>query len=227
MKKKLFIFSILAVMMFGLSACSGSKIDLKDYIIEERTTLYTASDSLYNVSLSTGMREQDYNLDGIRNEMVEFGVLTISRNDSEPLANDNYYYTVTIGEEILTGSLIPSQIDNSYTVDLERKFSEDSVINVEISFTGYTFNEDLTNTSQDFSVDLETALEIANQELASELSNMSKLNPNIEVVTKILKDYSSEELKRYYWYVGVISGDGDTLGLLIDANSGEVIAKKV
>ena len=44
---------------------------------------------------------------------------------------------------------------------------------------------------------------------------------------KLLKDFSNTELKTYYWYVGIVSTNGETLGILIDANSGDIIAKKV
>ena len=46
-------------------------------------------------------------------------------------------------------------------------------------------------------------------------------------VMKILKDYSIENTPKYYWYVGIISTNGETLGILIDATKGDVIAKKV
>ncbi|MFQ6752650.1 MAG: hypothetical protein ACLRFL_03705 [Clostridia bacterium] len=227
MKKKLIVFTLCAISLALLTACGSRNIDLKDYTIEERINLFTAEDTLYGVSLSSGMRESDYNLDGIKNEMVEFGVLTIARNDGEPLANDTYSYTLTIGEETLSGTLEKSQVDNSYSTDIERHIPNDANINVEIKFTGYTFHQDLTNTSADFSVDMSTAINIANEELSSDIRNILNDNAKIEVITKILKDYSTEEVKRYYWYIGVISTNGDTIGILIDANSGEVIAKKV
>ncbi len=45
---------------------------------------------------------------------------------------------------------------------------------------------------------------------------------------KIIKDYSTDDadVTRYYWYVGVVSTNGETFGVLIDANSGEIIATK-
>jgi len=228
MKKKLFIFTLCAMCLCLFTACGASKIDLNEYIIEERTNLFTACDDMYSVTLSSGMREMDYNLDGIKNDMLEFAVLTLARNDGEPLANDTYNYSITIGEDILTGTLDKSQVDNTYSIDLERGIPNDSNVNVNITFTGYTFSQDLSNTSADFSVDMKTAIDIANKELANDVKDiLSGNNVKIEVVTKILKDYSTEELKRYYWYVGVVSTNGDILGVLIDANSGEVIAKKV
>lgn len=213
--------------VFGFVGCGKSKINLSDYLIEQRENLFTASDDLYSVSFSTGTREADYNFDGILNEMVPFGVLTLTRNENLPLANDTYTYIVTINEQTYTGFLEKGN-NNSYSADLEVNTIGDEAINVQISFTGYTFNQDLSNTSSSFQVDSNTALNIAQEELNEDIENLlNDKNVKIEVVMKLMKDYSSEELKNYYWYVGIISTNGDTLGILIDANTGDVIAKKV
>lgn len=228
MKKRLLVFTMLAVCLFCLTACGKSSINLSDYLIEERNNLFTAQDNLYSVTFSSGMRENNYAYDGNIDEKVEFGVLTLMRNDSNPLANDTYSYKITIGEEELSGTMEKSPVDNSYAVDIERSVDDNATINVEIKFTGYKFNQGLVNTSKDFSVDKKTALDIANKELKEDIKNlMSDKNNKIEVVMKILKDSSSSEVNRFYWYVGVISTNGETLGLLIDTNTGEIIAKKV
>ena len=187
--------------------------------------MFTASDELYNVSFSTGTREKDYNFDGVINEKVPFGVLTLSRNENLPLANDTYTYLVTINNKTYTGFLEKAN-NNSYSADLEVNTMGDEYVNVQISFTGYTFNKDLTNVSSNFEVDSSLALNIAKDELRQNIKNLLK-HDKIEVVMKLMKDYSSEELKNYYWYIGIISTDGNTLGILIDTNSGEIIAKKV
>lgn len=228
MKKKIFILTMLAVFMFGLTACGKSSIKLQNYLIEERNNLFTGQDSLYCVTFSSGMREKNYNYDGKIDEKVEFGVLTLMRNDSSPLANDTYSYTITINDEELSGVMEKSPVDNSYAVDIGKKVDDNATINVNIKFTGYTFNQDLINTSKDFDVDKNTALSLANKELKDDLKNItSDKNNKIEVVMKILKDFSNQEVSRYYWYVGIISTNGETLGLLIDTSSGEIIAKKV
>ena len=215
------------VLILPLSACGKVSVDLNDYLIEERNHLFTANDDLYSVSLSTGMRESDYNLDGVVGEKVEFGVLTFSRNDNNPLSNDQYSYVVKINEESVSGNLEKNPVNNSYVIDLEMSVPVDATVAVQINFTGYTFKETLTNTSSDFTVDSTTALTIANKELKTELENITSNNTNIEVVMKIIKDSSNTELNNYFWYIGVVSTTGDTLGILIDANTSEVIAKKV
>ena len=226
-KKKILVCMLFAFMVLSLSACGKSSFNLKDYVIEQRENLFTANDDLYSVSLSSGMREVDYNFDGVVNEMVPFAVLTLTRNDNLPLANDTYAYMVTIGEETYSGFLEKNN-NNSYSSDLEVCTTNDQVINVQISFTGYTFTKELENTSAAFQVDSLAALQIAEDQLKDDIKNLlSDNNVQIEVVMKTMKDHSNEELKNYYWYVGVISTNGDTLGILIDANTSEIIAKKV
>ena len=226
MKKKFLIMFMLVVGIFGFTACKKNEISLQNYLIEERQNLFVASDELYTVTLSSGMREVNYNFDGIVGEKTNFSILSLYRKDGKTLSNDNYSYVVTLNDETLTGFLEKSQIDNSYSIDLAKEITTDATINVQISFTGYSINKDLTNISNNFNVDNKTAITIANDQLKENIENITK-NNQIEVVTKILSDNSNAEINSYYWYVGVISTSGETMGVLIDANSGEILAKKV
>lgn len=226
-KKKIAICALFALMVLTLSACGKSSFNIADYLIEKRENLFAACDDLYSATFSTGFREKDYQFDGIINEQVPFGVLTLTRNDNLPLANDKYTYMVTINDQTYSGFLEKGN-NNSYSADLEVNTIGDETINVQISFTGYTFNQNLENTSSSFQVDSKTALKVAQNELGENIENIIKdKNVSIEVVMKLMKDYSTEDLKNYYWYVGIISTNGDTLGILIDANNGDIIAKKV
>jgi len=228
MKKKFLTFILLAMCIISLSACGKTNVDLSNHLIEKRNTLFTAHDNLYCVTLSGGLREENYALDGKINPMVDFAVLTLARHDGNALANDTYTYIVTINENTFTGNLNKSETNNTYSADLEVNIPADATINVQIGFTGYSFNKDMENTSSKFAVDTNTALNIANKNLKTELENLTAIKNNkIEVVMKLLKDHSSAENSTYYWYIGVIATNGETLGILIDANSGDIIAKKV
>ena len=227
MKKKYVIIAILLIGLFCFTGCGKSKIDLNNYLIEQRTTLFTGSDKLYTVSYSGGMREENYSLDGKVNKLIPFGVITLTRTDGEPLAKDNYTYTVKINDQEYTGSLQEAN-STSYCADLQINAPTDATIDVTINFTGYIFNSQLANTSNKFKTNLNGAIKIANSELQENLTQMLKDKSNqIEVVTKIIKDYTNSEVESYYWYVGIVSTNGQTLGLLIDANTGSVIAKKI
>ena len=137
-------------------------------------------------------------------------------------------YIVKIDDKSYSGFLQKSNNDNSYSADLEVNTIGNEKINVQVSFTGYTFNKDLENISANFQVDHTSALKVAQKELKQNIKTLlSDKNNKIEVVMKVMKDYSNEELKNYYWYVGIISTNGESMGILIDASNGEVIAKKV
>lgn len=228
MKKKILIFMMLAICLLSFSACGNADINLKDYLIEERNNLFYAEDDLYSATFSTGRREQNYGLDGTINEMVDFGVITLARLDNNPLADDTYTYTIKINDQTYTGFLEKSNYDNTYSIDIETSAPNDATVSIQITFTGYSFNQEMSNVSNNFSVDKDAALEIANSELKEDLNNItSDKNNKIEVLMKILKDYSNGEVKNYYWYIGIVSTNGDTLGILINASNGEIIAKKV
>ena len=228
MKKKILIFMMLAICLLSFSACGNADINLKDYLIEERNNLFYAEDDLYSVTFSTGRREQNYGLDGTINEMVDFGVITLARLDNNPLADDTYTYTIQINDQTHTGFLEKSNYDNTYSIDIETSAPNDATVSIQITFTGYSFNQEMSNVSNNFGVDKDSALEIANSELKEDLNNItSDKNNKIEVLMKILKDYSNGEVKNYYWYIGIVSTNGDTLGILINASNGEIIAKKV
>jgi len=227
MKKKFLISMLLITCVFSFVACKKNEINIQDYLIEDRQNLFIATDDIYTVTLSSGLREVDYCFDGIINEKTDFAILSLLRNDNKNLANDTYSYTITIAEEQHTGFLQKSEVNNSYSVDLQLPIPTDALIDVQISFTGYSFCKSLENLSCKFNVDNQTALTIANEQLKQDVENILKTNNQLEVVTKILSDNSTADVKNYYWYVGIISNNGKTMGILIDSNSGEILAKKV
>ncbi|MCQ2564613.1 MAG: hypothetical protein MJ152_01980, partial [Clostridia bacterium] len=181
MKKKLLVIFSLMICAIFFTACGKNDLDLSKFLIEERQTLFTAQDSLYCVSFSSGKREANYALDGVVNEMVDFGILTIARLNSDPMANDTYNYTININEESYKGTLAKSQIDNSYATDIEILAPADATVSVHISFTGYTFESALENTSSQFQVDSNAALQIASAELKDGINGLAK-DSKIEAV---------------------------------------------
>ena len=227
LKKILGFVALACLTLLALTGCAKTEMNLKNNLIEERNNLFVASDNLYNVTFSTGTREENYDFDGVVNEMVDFGIISISRNDNKPLANDKYSYTLNINGENHIGFLTKSEVDNTYSTDIGIQANNNDEINVIISFTGYTFEQPMTNVSNDFKVDKDAALKLATNELKTNLKNTHQDNAKYEVVMKILKDYSSGELKNYYWYIGVVSTNGNVFGVLIDTNTGAIVAKKV
>lgn len=229
MKKFICVLSI-AICGILFVGCGGNKkaeTNFNNHLIEIRNNLFACEDGTYYATVCTGEREKDYALDGVVNELVPFGIITLARLDNEMLKLDEYAFTLVVNGENITGSLEKSPYDNTYSADIEQVIADDAEISLQVVVDGANFNQNLTNISSNFVVGKDRAITIACDELKDSIKNLSKdKNSSSEAFIKILKDYSGES-NRYYWYVGIISPEGKTSGVLIDTNSGDIISKKV
>ena len=229
MKKILFVLSILlcVVAFVGCGSSKKNETNFNNHLIEIRNNLFAGEDGIYYATVCTGEREQDYALDGVVNKLVPFGIITIARFDNERFNQDEYSFTLVINGENITGSLEKSPYDNTYSADIEQVIADDAEIGLQVVVDGTNFNQTLSNVSSNFGVDKDKAISITCDELKDSIKSLSKEKGSLsEAFIKILKDYSGES-NRYYWYVGIISPDGKTSGVLIDADSGAIISKKV
>lgn len=229
MKKILCVLSIIfcGVLFVGCGSSKKNETNFNSHLIEIRNNLFAGQGETFYATLCTGEREQEYALDGVVNELVPFGIVTFARLDNESLNNDNYMFTLIVNGENITGSLEKSPYDNTYSADIEQTIADEAEITLELVVDGTNVSQTLTNVSNDFIVSKDRAISIACEELEASVKNLSDEKNNVsEAFIKILKDYSGES-NRYYWYIGIISPEGKTSGVLIDANSGDIISKKV
>ena len=227
MKKFLCVLSVALCGIMFVGCGKTNKIDFNNHLIEIRNNLFAGQDETYYATVCTGEREQEYALDGVINEFTPFGIVTISRLDNESLRQESYPFTLIVNGENINGSLEKSPYDNTYSADIEQVIADDAEITLELVLDGTNFSQSLTNVSKDFAITKDNAITIACDELKDSIKNLSKEEGSLsEAFVKILKDYSGES-NRYYWYVGIISPEGKTSGVLIDASTGDVISKKV
>jgi len=229
MKKFLSILSIIVCgfLFVGCGENKKNETNFNNHLIEVRNNLFAGEDKTYYATICTGEREKDYALDGAVNELIPFGIVTLARLDNELLKQDTYPFTLVVNGENITGSLEKSPYDNTYSADIGQKIVDDAEISLQLVIDGTNFSQALNNVSSSFGVSKDRAISIACDELNDSVKNLSKEKGNLsEAFIKILKDYSGES-NRYYWYVGIISPEGKTSGILIDATSGDIISKKM
>ena len=229
MRKIICILSIAlcGVLLVGCGNSSKNETNFNNHLIEIRNNLFAGQDDTYYATVCTGEREKEYALDGVVNELTPFGIVTLARLDNEMLAKDEYTFTLVVNGQNITGSLEKSPYDNTYSADIEQVIADDAEITLELVIDGTNFSQTLSNVSSEFVVAKDRAITIACDELKDSIKDLSKEKGCYsEAFIKILKDYSGES-NRYYWYVGIISPEGKTSGILIDANSGDIISKKV
>ncbi len=228
--KKILLILTLALSMAAFVGCGSNKkaeTNFNNHLIEIRNNLFAGDDGTYYATVCTGEREQDYALDGVVNELVPFGIVTLARLDNERLGNDEYPFTLIINGENVVGTLEKSPYDNTYSADIEQVIADDAEIELKVVVDGSNFSQTLSNISSTFAINKDNAITIACDELSDSIKTLSKEKGSYsEAFIKILKDYSGES-NRYYWYVGIISPEGKTSGVLIDTNSGDIISKKV
>lgn len=229
MKKFLCVASaiICAVLMVGCGNTEKAKTDFNSHLIEVRNNLFVGQDDVFYASVCTGQREKEYALDGVVNELTPFGIVTISRLDNNSLNKDAYNFTLVINGENTLGSLEKSPYDNTYSADIEKEIPQDAEIVLQVAIDGINFDKSLENVSKNFTVSKDSAITIACETLKESVKSLSEEAGNSsEAFIKILKDYSGENNK-YFWYVGIISPEGKTSGVLIDATTGEIVSKKL
>lgn len=229
MKKFLCVLSIIlcGVLFVGCGGNKKNETNFTNHLIEVRNNLFAGEDETFYATICTGEREKDYALDGTVNQLVPFGIVTLARLDNEALNNDEYSFTLVVNGENITGKLDKSPYDNTYSADIEQVIADDAEISLQVVVDGNNFNQPLTNVSSTFAINKDNAISIACEQLQDSVKNLSKGKGNFsEAFIKILKDYSGES-NRYYWYVGIISPEGKTSGVLIDTSTGDIISKKV
>lgn len=217
-----------ALVLVGCGSAEKKTADyIGDHIIEVRNNIYMGQDDTMYATFCSGEREEPYDLDGVVNEKVPFGIITLSRHDNCKLSNDEYMFTIIINGESSSGTLTKSPYDNTYSADIEKAVDDNAEISLEVDINGKVFSQTLYNESKDFAINQSKAIEIAASELSSALEDMQTSDrKTAEAMIKILKDYSGET-NRYFWYVGLIGADGKTAGVLIDAQTGEVVSVKL
>ena len=229
MKRFICILSIAlcGVLFVGCGVSARSQVDFNNHLIEVRNNLFVGQDETFYATVCTGEREQEYALDGVVGELVPFGIVTIARLDNEMLKQEQYPFTLVVNGENITGSLEKSPYDNTYSADIEQVIADDAEVEIQLVIDGVNVSQSLANISSSFTIDKDRAIEIACSELKDSVSTLSKQKNNLsEAFVKILKDYSGEG-NRYYWYIGIISPEGKTSGVLIDTASGDIVSKKV
>jgi len=229
--KKILCLMFVAIVGIGLVACNNKTKEmvycLENHIIEKRNNIYSASDDSYFATFCSGERENDYALDGVVNEKVPFGIVTFSKNDNSVMTKDCYNFDIEINGELKSGKLEKSPYDNTYSADIEMQVDDNAEIKLVVDVDGYAFEQVLYNESKNFKISQTDAIEIAGNELKDCISQIKEKNGKTgEAMVKILKDFSGET-NRYFWYVGFVSVEGTTCGILIDTNSGDIVSKKL
>ncbi|MBO5229283.1 MAG: hypothetical protein J6B20_00580 [Clostridia bacterium] len=189
-------------------------------IAEARFYLKTAGtdNPIGNVQLYSGIRETDYQADGIATQTVAFTVLSVEPTNDKIVYNGCITTLIKINDQApITLVLEKNPYGNNYAGDLESAVDVNANINITFQANGTTIGEvALSSVMPAEAISWENALEIACQTLDEVLNT----DQRVESSTKILCDNST--VNTPYWFVSFVTEDGNRYFVVI-SHDGKVI----
>jgi len=189
-------------------------------IAEARFYLKTANadNPIGNVQLYSGIRETDYQADGIATATVAFTVLSVEPTNDKIVYNGCITTLIKINEqEPMTLVLEKNPYGNNYAGDLESAVDVNANVTITFQANGETIGTvTLSSVMPDEAISWETALEIACQTLGDVINTDTRM----ESSTKILCDNST--VNTPYWFVSFVTEDGNRYFVVI-SHDGKVI----
>ncbi len=191
-----------------------------DNIAEARFYLKTAESEnpIGTVHLYSGLREKDFQADGIATEPQAFTVLSVEPKDETAVVDGKMVVEIKLNdEEPETYTLEKNPYGNNYACDLGKSLDESMSVTVTFKAGTETVGTvELKNSMPENSIKWETALEIASKEMADKINTGSR----IETSTKILCDNQTADTP--YWFVTFITENGDRYFVVV-SHDGKVI----
>ena len=222
-----YLFSVLPVMFIALffAGCGVTTEELvKNNLAEMHNHYFTGATQHFNVAMWSGVREEPFEQDGIRGQLVDFCVLHVV-----PIGEVGTFgmtYKVKINDKTYEGEFGKSPFDNSLAADLETSITDTDEIYAEITFDGVTEVANLSCISCDFTIDGTEALNIAVTNAGEVLMILADNgNKSVEGYLRIIS--TDRNLGVYFWYVRFINVDGEEVCLVIDTNDGSIMASKL
>ena len=226
-KRRKIILVVLLVLLVGIVAFMNLKPDLKmlveDNLSELRSELFVGESECYRCYIASGYREEPYNCDGVKNELVPFAVISLrGKSGNIPSAS----YTLTVDDKEYVGQFEYDPYGSGLVVDAEVFVTSENAVKLCVTVNGKTEEVKLVSKSKDFKVKGDDVVNIIcenKKEKLDELTSLRKLQA--EIFIKIATDNDFTFDKSYY-YVCICDRNGNTYDFLVDVDSGNIVATK-
>ena len=219
MKKKILCILLIAVAVVAFGCGKTTLSYVEDNMAEITKTFYFGENKTLYATLSSGQRENEYLLNGKAEPLVDFALLSVTFFE-EAVANV-ITVEVSVNETKQTIELELNRMSGAYMADLERFFTGEETIIVE--YNGEQLQ--LNNLSKDFKVQWKEALEIAVEQLQSEITKEKEYaNLNAECYLKVL-DKRANNFEEFFWCFTILNVKNESFSVVISTTDGSVLAK--
>ncbi len=212
-------FLSLPLLIFGLTALAGcGGYDYEKHLSETRSDIFCAETEEFIVTLSCISREHPFASDGVACPRADLMEVTLTAADKQASG-----FTVTVSADGTDwgGEMSFRNVrDDWFYSESTDSFPEKSVT-IRIDWEGQFREIEATSVKNEDTMSVSEALEHAiKQEKTAVDARMKDGAFQSEFRVRLLRR------DRNYYYVGIIDGDGTTISLLLDAESGEVLARR-
>ncbi|MCI9010692.1 MAG: hypothetical protein HFE27_05935 [Clostridia bacterium] len=215
MKKPISAFLLILSMLPALTACGG--YDYSAHISEAKSDLFCAETDEFTVTVSCVSREYPYVADGITCPMNS--VMEVSLVPAKSQICD--YEVYLLGETTWGGETsFRTYAGDYFYSESVRKFPEGSVT-VQIKWEDETRELTATSVKNEKTLSVNEILEYAIKAEKETVKQMTRDG-------NFLGEFYIRLLRRNinYYYVGITDLNGTTVSLLLDSETGEVLAKR-
>ena len=225
----IFSLIILVVLVMSVMLVGCNKVDKKLQSMQSNISYYNnemlvAEDANFYIELVSGSREKALIADGEVGEMAEYCTMNVTPVNLD-MTNRSLTFKVTGEAGVYEGSLEKSIIGINYTANIEELQKLGAIKNVTITLGEQNFEYTLSNINTN-GIDYKKAVESVYNNCAEDLENMFDGNSfKSEIYIKISCDRSKNP-KEYFWFVNVVENSDNIFCVLVDMQTGEIIAKK-
>lgn len=214
--KRILFSAVTALCMTALCAC-GNKCDYTDYLSDVRSDLFCAETENFSVTLSCVSREYPYVSDGVasaKTDLVEIVLKSESGGTYEIYILDDTVWGGEMSFRNVSG-------DYYYSRGTER-FPEGSVSLRVVRNGKEETTVTATSVKNENTLSVDGALSSAIQAEGDTVGALTKDGLFYgEIYVRLLRR------DKNYYYVGIVDKTGRTVSLLLDAETGEVLARRV
>lgn len=219
--KKVLVSFCLLLCLFFLCSCGGNQTPnniIENSLSEYRKNLFVYKNNNYLVTLTSGERESNYIMDGVKSDLVDFGVVTVKFNDI--FAGSKLQFELKIDNDTYSGEFERNPYDNTFVFDIGKQVKDESTVS--LYFVDFDENVDMKCISKDWEYDHLDALEIfaeAHKEEIKTLTNDNSINGEIYIKTVT----ENNDLSNIYWYVLLVCKNGEMYANLISVTTGQIV----
>lgn len=220
MKKKFFLVVTIICAGFLMLGCENSLLkDVKQNLSECAKVYYFGENDNFYCTLSSGVREEEYFMDGMATGCVDYALLSLhfyGQGRSGVIAVE-----VCVGEEVFEKEMEFNAMNGNYMVDLETQLSGQEQISVKFGDEVLA----LQCISNDFAVDWNGALSIACEQMRDKIE-LKKTYSSLgcEFYLRVL-DKKANNYDQVFWCLTILNVDNENFSIVISTEDGSVLAK--